>query len=332
MKNLIITFSLILLICCSSMVLIDNLNSEEKAGYQTNVTQGRLLWSGINWRVYTQMENNTWVDDQGRMHMKLQKIGDSWYRTELDSPTKYLYGKFIWNVNSTSLQFERNTSIGLFTYTDDSHEIDIEINQWPGYEPRLWFTNQPGSLSNNPDNIHYSVYNDSPYLGATNVTYTFDWEPTYINYSAINSDGSLISNWNYTNASAVPHVAATLIEDIGTVMRYTPVSGQPKEIVFNSFQYIDSDLITNSDVDFCTSPLSGTAPLKVTFIDLSKNAAAWNWDFGDGCNSTQQNPMHTYSAAGNYTVNLTVSNANGTKSKLATITVLKPITPCSKFQ
>ena len=30
----------------------------------------------------------------------------------------------------------------------------------------------------------------------------------------------------------------------------------------------------------------------------------WNWNFGDGTNSTEQNPVHTYSKAGNYTVNL----------------------------
>lgn len=34
-----------------------------------------------------------------------------------------------------------------------------------------------------------------------------------------------------------------------------------------------------------------------------------------------QNPLHTFSAVGNYTVNLTASNANGTDSYSATINV-----------
>ena len=58
------------------------------------------------------------------------------------------------------------------------------------------------------------------------------------------------------------------------------------------------------------------------FTDLSENATGWNWDFGDGTNSTEQNPTHTYSAAGNYTLKLMVSNANGIALKLATINVL----------
>lgn len=75
--------------------------------------------------------------------------------------------------------------------------------------------------------------------------------------------------------------------------------------------------------NFSSNLTSGNAPLTVQFTDLSQNATAWNWNFGDGANSTLQNPIHTYSAAGNYVVNLISSNANGTSSKTATITVLE---------
>ena len=50
------------------------------------------------------------------------------------------------------------------------------------------------------------------------------------------------------------------------------------------------------------------------FSDRSQNATVWSWNFGDGANSTMQNPMHTYSA-GNYTVTLTISNVNGTDAQ-----------------
>jgi PKD repeat protein len=77
---------------------------------------------------------------------------------------------------------------------------------------------------------------------------------------------------------------------------------------------------------------SGYAPLSVQFTDFSQNVTSTNWDFGDGSNSTDQNPEHTYSAAGNYTVNLIVSNTNGTDSKSAQITVSeKPVLPVANF-
>lgn len=69
----------------------------------------------------------------------------------------------------------------------------------------------------------------------------------------------------------------------------------------------------------------------VKFTDLSKNASRWNWDFGDGANSTQQNPEHTYSAAGIYTVSLKVSNSNGTDSKLAKINVVPKNAPAPAY-
>ncbi|HWQ49346.1 MAG TPA: PKD domain-containing protein [Methanosarcina sp.] len=84
--------------------------------------------------------------------------------------------------------------------------------------------------------------------------------------------------------------------------------------------------------NFSTNVSEGFAPLSVQFNDSSENATGWNWDFGDGVNSTQQNPTHTYYAARNYTVNLTATNENDTNSKLATITVLEKPVPVNHWE
>ncbi len=84
--------------------------------------------------------------------------------------------------------------------------------------------------------------------------------------------------------------------------------------------------------NFSTNLTSDYASLTVQFTDTSQNATSWNWDFGDGTNSTEQNPVHAYSTTGNYTVNLTVSNANGTSSTSSTINVsTKPVLPVADF-
>ena len=50
--------------------------------------------------------------------------------------------------------------------------------------------------------------------------------------------------------------------------------------------------------------------LSVTFTDSSTGLpTSWSWAFGDGGTSTAQNPSHTYTAAGSYTVALTAFNA-----------------------
>ncbi len=60
------------------------------------------------------------------------------------------------------------------------------------------------------------------------------------------------------------------------------------------------------------NPASGDAPLTVTFTDLSTgDVTSWDWDFGDGGTSTDQNPVYQYQNAGNYTVSLTVTGPEG---------------------
>ncbi len=64
---------------------------------------------------------------------------------------------------------------------------------------------------------------------------------------------------------------------------------------------------------FVASPLSGTAPLTVTFSNTSSgNYTASLWNFGDGAASTQTHPIHTYVTPGAYTVTLAISKTNGT--------------------
>lgn len=59
-------------------------------------------------------------------------------------------------------------------------------------------------------------------------------------------------------------------------------------------------------------PTTGDIPLEVQFIDLSTapntTITAWLWNFGDGQSATAQNPLHTYSAPGVYSVSLTISD------------------------
>ncbi|CAG0936462.1 tRNA(Glu)-specific nuclease WapA [Thermoflexales bacterium] len=60
---------------------------------------------------------------------------------------------------------------------------------------------------------------------------------------------------------------------------------------------------------FSATPLSGLAPLTVTFVNTSTgDIVSHLWNFGDGITSTLANPVHRYDVAGVYTVTLT---ANG---------------------
>ena len=88
---------------------------------------------------------------------------------------------------------------------------------------------------------------------------------------------------------------------------------------------------------FTGNPTNGSAPLTVNFIDTSTGSPrSWEWDFtNDGItDSTVQNPKHTFSSNGTYTVKLTVTSAQGSDSEVKTsyITVTGPLPRNSRFQ
>ncbi|WP_035794621.1 collagenase [Kitasatospora mediocidica] len=63
-----------------------------------------------------------------------------------------------------------------------------------------------------------------------------------------------------------------------------------------------------------------TVSLTDTSVETASSAkiTSWNWTFGDGTSSTQQNPSHTYAAAGTYTVVLTVTDSSGKSASTPT--------------
>ena len=80
---------------------------------------------------------------------------------------------------------------------------------------------------------------------------------------------------------------------------------------------------------FSAVPLSGVAPVMVYFTDLSSGSdLSYAWDFqNDGMvDSTDRNPSFTYNTVGVYTVNLTVTNPQGSDNEVKTdyISVLDP--------
>ena len=118
-------------------------------------------------------------------------------------------------------------------------------------------------------------FGDGTYSTKQNPVYTYSKEGTYtVSLKVKNADGS----------------------DEETISSYITVSAPLKPPV----------------AEFSASPTSGKAPLTVSFTDLSTGEpTSWRWRFGDGTYSTNQNPVHTYSKEGKYTISLKVKNDGG---------------------
>jgi gliding motility-associated-like protein len=76
-------------------------------------------------------------------------------------------------------------------------------------------------------------------------------------------------------------------------------------------QFADTAYITTNtmiDAEFHADITSGNVPLDVSFTFTGTNPGSFNWDFGDGSFSEDQNPLHTFIQGGDFIVNLIVNS------------------------
>lgn len=70
------------------------------------------------------------------------------------------------------------------------------------------------------------------------------------------------------------------------------------------------------EIDRPVFPISATishsvSDKQVAFTALTHSAVSWQWDFGDGETSTEQNPVHVYETGGYYKARLVATDAGG---------------------
>ena len=98
---------------------------------------------------------------------------------------------------------------------------------------------------------------------------------------------------------------------------FRKVQNAPEELLpFTTVMLLKEKLSLYPPIaNFSVNSTYGDCPLTVQFTDLSENATSWYWDFGDGTNSTNQSPDHTYDSVGFFNVKLTVSNSAGSDTE-----------------
>src|SRR5665647_677559 len=102
------------------------------------------------------------------------------------------------------------------------------------------------------------------------------------------------------------------------------------EITYTAFAATGSPVAS-----FTSNVTGGSMPLPVQYTNTSTGTGpltyAWDFDNNGVTDSTLQNPTYTYSAAGTYSVKLTVTNSAGSNSVSHVITVAAPVAPTALF-
>lgn len=202
------------------------------------------------------------------------------------------------------VDFDQNQSCLVFnragSYTITATYLITPSYYWPGnvtvYSTRI--SNIDPKLPTTPRDVSVATRNsdgwgDSFDIEQQQQSLTNTWTVTVAQGQRVTLD-YLINRNNHDASGTIQGWVA--VNRIGEA--YTGVTPPPPiELPVASFTQ-----------DFVQEPV----PFTVTFTDTSiGNPTSWAWDFGDGSTSSVQNPTHEYIIAGDYTVTLTVANANG---------------------
>ena len=156
----------------------------------------------------------------------------------------------------------------------------------------------------------------SAYTGFSVPTYRIWRGPNLASLTLIDSvPGTSVS---YTDQTPPPGGLYYMVEVIAPKTCY-PYLNTKAATSYNSSRsnQADNGLIQPVIVNalFSGTPQSGNSPLAVSFTDNSTGSpTAWHWDFGDGDTSNIQNPQHTYTSPGLYTVKLIAWNSTSIDS------------------
>lgn len=173
--------------------------------------QREIFFSGFWWAVataqgkpyggpfyYSDSKENVWIDDAGKLHLKITYRNDKWYCAKVTLLKPVTYGKYVFQVDSRVDNFDKNVVGGLFFYKSDTQEVDIEFSKW-GIDGNMdsQFVVQPGSKAENKK--RYSLN-----LTGNESTHWFDWQPdriefaSYRGYSnALPDPSEIIQQWTY---------------------------------------------------------------------------------------------------------------------------------------
>ncbi len=138
------------------------------------------------------------------------------------------------------------------------------------------------------------------------------------------SSGRTVSEWRWDfgdGTTSTERNPSHLYGSAGTFTVNLTVTEESTGEMFTASKPAYITVRSKPVADFTANVTSGDAPLAVQFTDASTgNPTSWAWDFeNDGVvDSTEQNPQHTYTTEGTYTVNLTVTNAAGSDAEVKT--------------
>jgi len=252
-------------------------------------TSTGLAGPGPNY--FTDSTNNSWVDAQGWLHLKITQTNGVWQCAEIISDRSFGYGQYRFTINSPVSNLGSNAVLGMFSWSYDSaynyREIDIEQSRWEyGYGP---YDVEDYAVSPYASG---QVLNFALPTSVTNSTHSFIWQSNTVAYQSLNGNfaappaaTNVLASWSC--ALGIPpaggeQVHINLWLDNGN----PPTGNQPVEMVLSQFEFV---------------PLGSPQPAQLGAINIATGAAQlsvqgvanWHYDLYSSSNLLDWLPIGT---------------------------------------
>ena len=184
------------------------------------------------------------------------------------------------------------------------------------YTVSLTVTNKFG-ITNKETKADYIVVDDSIPKASFYAAPTSGEPPLTVHFADQSTNNPTGWDWDFGdgNTSSVQNPVHTY-DTVGSFTVSLKVNNDHGYTVETKTSYINVSAGGPApEAYFTAGPTNGPAPLSVSFTDYStEDPTSWQWDFGDGWTSEEQNPVHTYNYEGTYSVKLTASNQYGSNA------------------
>ncbi len=247
----------------------------EFSGYTWDVKNVRSGGPGPN--RWSDSADSVWVDSEGKLHLTVRKIGGRWNSTEVTLQQSLGHGRYEFMLETDTEAYDPNIVAGLFTYRNDSEEIDIELTRFGNANnPTGWYTTQPYLNPGNQDTFNLN-------LGGSFTTHRFDWTADAIDFRSLHGQyteppnpGFIINQWRYTGTDIPPDLNEKVHINLWQFQGQAPGNGLEHELIIKSFTYTPEALIDPIEGDLDGDGFVGIEDLNIVLGDWNQQVSQSN--------------------------------------------------------
>lgn len=225
-----------------SILVIATTTTHDVLSLATTQTSTDLYWKGYNWTIKTGKGGpgpNTWntstvsIDTQNRLHLDIQKDTrtNTWICSEIFSKNSFGYGNYTFIVEGSNVALvDEYIVLGLFSYFNDTREIDAEFSRWGNVSlvaNNADFANQPSDIPANV--LTYYIPSDT---NGFHIEYIWTYESIVFTTKSLSS--SWIKTWS-RNGTSVPLASDELQVHLNLWLFRGHVPTKGASVIINNF-------------------------------------------------------------------------------------------------